>query len=85
MEDTVDTHVRNEHPIKQQIRSVTLAQGSGAFTVGNGGITLIEPTVKSGSYSHIPYIRVWDGESCVAEICQHNLDGVFFFPLEPKP
>ena len=84
MEDIYDAHVRNEHPVKQRIQSVTLAQGEGAFTVGAGNVTLIEPTVKSGPYSHIPYIRVWAGEDCVAEICQHNLHSVFFFPPEPS-
>lgn len=81
---TDDNHIRAEHPITQNIRSVTLGSAEGTYTVGLGAVTRIEACIKSGPYSHIPYIRVWAGDSCVAEICQHNLHGVFFFPLEPS-
>lgn len=73
-------HIRIEHPIDQEIISINLLNGVGAYTVGEKGVSRIEAAIKSGPYSHLPYIRVWAGDNCVAEICQHNLAGVFFFP-----
>jgi hypothetical protein len=29
-------------------------------------------------YSNIPYIRVWKGDVCEGEFCQHNIVGVYF-------
>lgn len=48
------------------------------FRVGNKGVTRIEATTKPGEYSHIPYIRVWKGDTVMAEFCQHKLAGVYF-------
>jgi hypothetical protein len=57
------------------------------YQVGHAGVTKIEATVKSGEYSHIPYIRVWKGEFAHSEFCQHGLVGVYFEPaaLPPDP
>lgn len=43
-------------------------------------ITRIEATAKPGSNAYVPYVRVWAGDHCVAEFCQHNLVGVYFAP-----
>lgn len=72
-----------EHPIAQKIKSVTIvewADGCEAYAVGKNGVTLIEATTKSGQYANIPYIRVWQGDTCLMEVCQHNILGVYFFP-----
>lgn len=77
------------HPIQQPILSVVVtqddyqhqAQGC-AYCVGRGGVTRIEACQKNGEYTHIPYIRVWADEKCLAEFCQHNIVGVFFDEAE---
>jgi hypothetical protein len=54
-------------------------EGSGfGYTVGNGGVTRIEACIKPGMYSSIPYVRVWKGDVCEAEFCQHSIVGVYF-------
>jgi hypothetical protein len=71
----------SEHPVEQPIRSILTdnVEGSGAgYTVGEMGVTKIEACQKSGMYSNIPYVRVWAGETCLAEFCQHNIIGVYF-------
>lgn len=68
----------DEHPIKQEINCIdTNVDGSG-YRVGSSGVTRIEACEKSGMYSNIAYIRVWAGENCLGEFCQHNLAGVYF-------
>jgi len=68
----------NEHPVNQEILSIETDKEGFHYTVGNNGVTRIEATVKSGMHSHVPYIRVWKGETCLAEFCQHNIVGVYF-------
>lgn len=71
----------NEHPIKQPIKAIdidSIPGVEGNYVVGRAGITRIEACEKSGMYSPIPYVRVWAGEHCVAEFCQHNIVGVYF-------
>ena len=70
-----------EHPIKQEIIAidvVTIPDVQGSFVVGTNGITRIEACEKSGMHANIPYIRVWAGDTCMAEFCQHNIVGVYF-------
>lgn len=66
----------SEHPVKQPIRRIF--SGGDWYTVGFNGVTRIEATTKSGMYADIPYIRVWGGDKCLAEFCQHSIDGVYF-------
>ena len=68
----------NEHPVSQVIESLSVTEEGTFYRVGSGGVTKIEATQKSGMHSHIPYIRVWKGETCLAEFCQHNIVGVYF-------
>ena len=73
-----------EHPIKQAIRAIDTDAGDGWFAVGSDGVTRIEACTKSGLHADIPYVRVWKGDVCEAEFCQHNIVGVYFSP-EPTP
>lgn len=81
----------NEHPVAQPIRAIeidTIPEVQGGYTVGRNGVTRIEACEKSGPYSHIPYVRVWAGDTCLAEFCQHNIVGVYFekpLPSPPEP
>lgn len=71
----------NEHPIQQPIRGIDLPSDNGRrrnYVVGRGDVTRIEAATKSGMHAYIPYIRVWKGEVCEAEFCQHNIVGVYF-------
>lgn len=71
-----------EHPVQQPISAIdvsdTPSEGMLSFMVGAGGITRIEACTKSGMHADIPYLRVWKGDACVAEFCQHNIIGVYF-------
>jgi hypothetical protein len=73
-----------EHPINQPIRGIDVYLGEPiiAFRVGRDGVTRIEACQKSGMHANIPYIRVWKGEVCEAEFCQHSLEGVYFGPAD---
>lgn len=71
----------SEHRVKQPIRAIeidTIPEVQGGYVVGRNGVTRIEACEKSGPYSPIPYVRVWKGEVCEAEFCQHNIVGVYF-------
>lgn len=52
--------------------------GEESYAVGKGGVTRIEACTKAGMYADIPYIRVWKGDTLLAEFCQHNVVGVYF-------
>lgn len=70
-----------EHPVEQAIREIDVYLSEEAATfykVGKNGVTRIEACVKPGMYSNIPYLRVWKGEVCEGEFCQHNIVGVYF-------
>lgn len=70
-----------EHPVEQPIRAVSVREtdaGSEYYEVGRDGVTLIEAATKSGMYADIPYVRIWKGEKCHSEHCQHNVLGVYF-------
>lgn len=69
------------HTIQQSIREIDVflsEEGSTIYTVGRSGVTRIEACVKPGLHCHIPYVRVWTGDTCMAEFCQHNIVGVYF-------
>lgn len=74
----------NEHSVQQPISAVAVMWhgNNHEFCMGQrtdlGVITRIEACEKSGMYSNIPYVRVWCGEDCFAEYCQHNIIGVYF-------
>jgi len=74
-----------EHPVQQPIKSITIVEWSDGwegYRVGQKGVTRIEAVTKSGMHANIPYIRVWTGDTCLMEVCQHNIMGVYF---EPAP
>lgn len=65
--------------VRPEVRfSVLEAVQGEAYWVGREGVTRIEATYKSGEYSHIPYVRVWQGDKPLAEFCQHKIVGVYF-------
>lgn len=71
----------DEHPIGQPIREIDVylsEEGSTFYRVGDKGVTRIEACTKSGLHANVPYVRVWKGEVCEAEFCQHNIVGVYF-------
>ncbi len=72
----------DEHPIKQTIRSIdidSIPEVQSNYLVGRNGVTRIEACEKSGMHANIPYVRVWAGDTCLAEFCQHSIVGVYFF------
>lgn len=70
-----------EHPVQQPIRALIVAE-SCDFVVGRSGVTRIEACIKPGMYSNIPYVRVWKGDTCAAEFCQHSVIGIWFAEAE---
>lgn len=70
------------HPIQQSISEIdvyTDADGDLTyFKVGRSEVTLIEACIKPGLHCDIPYVRVWKGDICAAEFCQHGIIGVYF-------
>jgi hypothetical protein len=86
-----------EHPVEQTIQAVQIGHdhdgkaGRGYSTKLKAPYervfpcTRIEATTKSGMHADIPYIRVWNGETCIGEFCQHNIVGVYFGPPEEGP
>lgn len=78
-----------EHPVQQEIDYIVIDQGTehiqetGArfpetYRVGYDQVTRIEACEKSGMHSAIPYVRVWRGDTCIGEWCQHGIVGVYF-------
>lgn len=71
-----------EHPVERPITSIIgpcdLRGNPIGFIVGVDGVTRIEATTKSGLHADIPYVRVWKGETPIAEFCQHALAAVYF-------
>lgn len=75
----------DEHPTKQEIKAVTFfvcETHDETYAVEVKGVTRIEAFTKSGMHADIPYIRVWRGDSVVVEACQHNIKGVYFYPMK---
>lgn len=76
--------MRHEWPIEAPIREIDVYlsdEDSTYYRVGKDEVTLIEPCVKPGLHSNLPYVRVWKGDVCEAEFCQHNIVGVYFGPV----
>lgn len=72
-----------EHPVAQPIREIEVycfPDEVSFYRVGHSGVTLIEAVTKPGLHADIPYVRVWKGDVCEAEFCQHNIVGVYFAP-----
>lgn len=73
--------MKHLHPVEQPIYAIdidTIPDVQGGYIVGQNGCTRIEACSKPGLHCDIPYIRVWAGEECRAEFCQHNIAGVYF-------
>lgn len=73
-----------EHTVQQPIRAIdidNIPDVQGSYAVGRNGVTRIEACQKSGLHANIPYVRVWKGDLCEAEFCQHNIVGVYFGPV----
>lgn len=77
-----------EHPVAQPIKAVDVFDGNyeaglviGSFEVGRN-CTRIEATTKSGMHADIAYVRVWSGDTAIAEFCQHNIAGLYFAKAE---
>lgn len=71
----------NEHPVEQEIECIeidTIPESQAYYRVGVRNVTRIEACTKSGMHANIPYVRVWAGDICIAEFCQHNIVGVYF-------
>lgn len=73
------------HDVAQPIREVIVTYDDYqnhvmglAYCVGMDGITRIEACMKNCEYAHIPYLRIWSGERCIAEFCQHKVAAVHF-------
>lgn len=66
-----------EHPIQQSIRAIDIDVQTN-YIVGRNAVTRIEACQKSGMHANIPYVRVWAGDDCLAEFCQHNIIGIYF-------
>lgn len=70
-----------EHPVQQKISDIvidTIPESQASYSVGRNGVTRIEACTKSGMHAYIPYVRVWAGDICLAEFCQHQIVGVYF-------
>lgn len=77
-----------EHPVKQPIREIDVFLSGDDlhyYSVGREGVTRIEALTKPGLHADMPYVRVWAGEECIAEFCQHNIVGVYFAPSSGAP
>lgn len=76
----------SEHPVQQPISEIDTFidadHEAAGFKVGRNNVTRIEACTKSGLHANIPYVRVWAGDHCVAEFCQHNIVGVYFAEAE---
>lgn len=72
----------SEHPVQQPIKAILWAPENEYrntwYYVGREGVTRIEACTKSGLHADIPYLRVWQGDECVAEFSQHAVCGVWF-------
>jgi hypothetical protein len=83
-----------EHPVEQTIIAVQISPDHNGEEGRGYGVglskpfgkvrpcTRIEATTKSGMHADIPYIRVWNGDACIGELCQHSIVGIYFEPPE---
>ncbi len=78
----------SEHPVNQEIKEIlidTIPESQASYAVGRSGVTRIEACTKSGMHANIPYVRVWAGDICLAEFCQHSIVGVYFSSTPHTP
>jgi len=72
------------HTVAQPIREIDVFTDADGdllyYKVGRQGVTRIEAITKPGLHCDIPYVQVWMGQTCEAELCQHNIIGVYFDP-----
>lgn len=69
------------HPVDLPIYAVdidSIPEVQAGYMLGRDGVTRIEACAKPGLHCDIPYIRVWAGDECRAEFCQHGIVGVYF-------
>ncbi|WP_417615382.1 hypothetical protein [Parasphingorhabdus sp.] len=69
------------HPVDLPIMGIdidSIPEVQGGYMIGRNDVTRIEACSKPGLHCDIPYIRVWAGDECRAEFCQHNIVGVYF-------
>lgn len=72
---------KESHVVKQDILSVQLSHdeyGNPLDYIVGRNCSRIEATEKNGEYCMIPYLRVWDGERCLAEFSQHKANHIRF-------
>lgn len=75
-----------EHPIEQEIAWLqvdVIPDQQICWIVGSADVTRIEACTKSGMHADIPYLRVWQGDHCAAEYCQHGIVGIGFKNTAP--
>ena len=73
------------NPIKQAISATQIPSdqhGNPIDYIVGQNCSRIEACEKPGEYCNIPYIRVWAGDECLAEFCQHKAAFVLFAPKE---
>lgn len=79
----------DNHPVKQKIISTQISCDENGnpidYVVGKYGVTRIEGCSKDGEFCSIPYIRVWCGDVCAAEFCQHHARYIRFSPEALPP
>lgn len=72
----------DDHPVNQPIAHTQIPcdeHGNPVdYIVGKNEVTRIEACSKGGEFCTIPYIRVWAGEMCLVEFCQHRASFVRF-------
>jgi len=69
------------HSVDQPITGISIdsiPDVQSGYDVGRNGVTRIEATFKPGLHANLPYVRVWAGDVCLAEFCQHNIVGVYY-------
>lgn len=71
----------DDHPVKQVIFATHLPSDENGnpldYIVGKN-CSRIEACSKDGLHCSLPYIRVWNGDECVAEFCQHAASFIRF-------
>lgn len=61
--------------IRQKIVAAQLScdeQGNPQDFVVGMNCSRIEIVQQNGEYAYIPYVRVWSGDDCLVEFCQHK-------------
>ena len=69
--------------VAQPISAITIHHSESVYvghTVGDQGVTKIELVDKPGLHCNLPYVRVWAGDRCIGEWCQHGIVGIEYAP-----